>query len=217
MSKVRVFLADDHPVVRGGLRALVDAQSDMEVVGEAGDGLATVQGVQELRPDVALMDLSMPGLGGGEATERIRQTCPEVRILALTAHEDRGYLQLLLKAGASGYILKRAAAEDLVRAIRSVAAGDVYLDPAVAGQLISGLVRRAPAGTQAPGADLSDREAEVLRLIAQGHAIKQIAADLEVSVKTIETYKARASEKMGLRSRADIVRYALRRGWLKSE
>jgi DNA-binding NarL/FixJ family response regulator len=214
VNKLRVLLADDHPIVRSGLKALIAAQPDMEVVAEAGDGHAAVRGAVDLRPDVAVVDLSMPGLGGAEATELIRRAAPEVRVLALTAHQDHGYLHLLLKAGAAGYVLKQAAGEDLVRAIRAVAAGQTYLDPAVAGQLIPGLVGRREAGTLGSGADLSEREAEVLRLIAQGHALKQIAAELDVSARTVETYRARGMDKLGLRNRADIVRYALQRGWL---
>lgn len=214
MSKLRVVLADDHPVVRGGLKTLIDAQSGMEVVGEAIDGATAVRCATDLRPDVVVMDVSMPGGGGAEATERLRRDCPEVKVLALTAHEDRGYLELMLRAGASGYVFKRAAADDLVRAIRAVAAGETYIDPAVAGRLVSALARPPAAGPPHAEADLSDREAEVLRLIAQGHPIKQIAARLEVGVRTVETYKARGMEKLGLKTRADVVRYALHRGWL---
>ncbi|QDV39590.1 response regulator transcription factor [Tautonia plasticadhaerens] len=213
MAKLRVFLADDHPVVRGGLRALIDAQPDMEVVGEAADGEAAVLGVLDTGPDVAVLDVSMPEVSGAEATARIRRDRPAVRVLALSAHEDIGYVRQVLAAGASGYVVKRAAAEDLVRAIRRVAAGETYLDPAIAGALVVGLVR-APAGGPAAGAELSEREAEVLRRVALGHPLKQVAADLDVGVRTVETYKARAMEKLGLRTRADVVRYAAMRGWL---
>lgn len=211
MSKLRVLLADDHPVVRGGLKTLIDSQPDMEVVGEAYDGEGAVRTARDLRPDVVVMDVSMPGVGGGEATARLRSEAPEVKVLALTAHEDRGYLHLLLQAGAAGYVLKRAAADDLVRAVRAVAAGETYIDPAVAGQLVPPAGR---AGELAAGVELSDREEEVLRLIAQGHPVKQIAAKLDVGVRTVETYKARAMEKLGLRTRAEAVRYAAQRGWL---
>jgi len=209
MSKRTVLLADDHPIVRGGLKGLIDSQPDMEVVGEAADGAEAVRSAVALRPDVVVMDVSMPGVGGAEATQQLRRDAPDVKVLALTAHEDRGYLQLLLNAGACGYVLKRAAADDLVRAIRSVAAGETYIDQSVTGQLVSAVIRPAVA------VELSEREGEVLRLIAQGHPIKQIAARLDVSVRTIETYKARGSEKLGLKSRADIVRYALQNGWLR--
>jgi DNA-binding NarL/FixJ family response regulator len=216
MKDLRVFLVDDHPIVRSGLKALVEAQPDMTVVGEAGDGQSAVHAVAELIPEVVVMDVSLPGLGGAEATEQMRRGSPGVKVLALTAHEDRGYVQLLLKAGASGYVLKRAAAEDLVRAIRAVAGGGIYLDPAVAGHVVSGLARGSEPGKIVAGGELSEREAEVLRLIAQGHAIKEIAATLDVSGRTVETYKERAMEKLELKSRAEIVRYALRRGWLKN-
>ena len=218
MPDLRVFLADDHAVVREGLKSLIDAQPGMTVVGEAADGLAACEQVLVLRPDVVVMDVSMPGVGGAQATERIRRECPGVKVLALTVHEDKGYLRQLLAAGAAGYVLKRAAAEELVRAIRAVAAGGVYLDPALAGKVVKGFVRQ-PTGRDTPteSDELSDREVEVVRLTAAGHSNKEIAARLDLSVKTVETYKSRALEKLGLESRADLVRYALQRGWLQGE
>ena len=146
MTKLRVLLADDHAIVREGLRALVDAQPDMEVVGEAADGRAACEPREALRPDVVVMDVSMPGLSGARATERLKQACPHIKVLALTVHEDRGYLHQLLEAGASGYVLKRAAAEELIHAIRAVAAGGTYLDPAIAGKVVGGLRPAAAAG-----------------------------------------------------------------------
>lgn len=211
MSKLRVYLADDHPVVRNGLRALVGAEEDMEVVGEAFDGETAVRQAIELRPDVVVMDVSMPGVGGIEATAQIRAGCPEVRVVALTAHEDRGYLHQVMGAGASGYVLKRSAAAELVEAIRHAAAGNTYVDPRVAAQLVTGPGQPAEATAQQ---ELSEREVEVLRQIAQGYSNKQIAARLKISVKTVETYKARAMEKLGAKSRVDIVRHAAQRGWL---
>jgi DNA-binding NarL/FixJ family response regulator len=213
-TKLRVLLADDHNVVRAGLRALIDAQPDMEVVGEAADGEAACRQATELGPDVVVMDVSMPALGGAPATERIRRDRPEVRVLALTVHEDRSYLQQLLQAGASGYLLKRAAADDLIHAIRTVARGGSYLDPGLTGKVLGGLAGRKPRADSPPGDALSDREEEVLRLIARGHTNREIAARLDVSVKTVETHKARAMEKLGLDSRAAIVAYAIRWGWL---
>lgn len=211
---VRVFLVDDHPILRSGLKALVDSQRDMTVVGEAADGLAALAAVPALRPDVVVMDLSMPKLGGAEATERLRATLPEVKVLALTAYEERGYVQLLMAAGASGYVLKRAAADELVRAIRAIAAGGMYLDPSVAAQVVGRGPQPSPT---VPGiAQLSEREAEVLRMIAEGHAMKEIASKLEISTRTLETYRARAMDKLALKTRADIVQYALHRGWLKN-
>jgi DNA-binding NarL/FixJ family response regulator len=210
-NKLRVFLADDHPVVRGGLRALLDAQPDMEVVGEAADGAATMRDAPGLRPDVVVLDVSMPGLSGAEAAVALRRACPQARVLALSAHEDQGYVRAMLAAGASGYVVKRAAADDLVRAIRCAAAGETYLDPSVAGHLVAWIAAPPAAGA---GTELSEREEEVLRRVARGQPLKQVAAALEVGLRTVETYKARAMEKLGLRSRAEVVRYAARRGWL---
>jgi DNA-binding NarL/FixJ family response regulator len=214
MSELRIFLADDHAVVREGLKALVNAQPDMEVMGEAADGEAACAAVLQLLPDVVVLDVSMPGMSGAGAAARMRQECPQVKVLALTVHEDRGYLRQLLEAGAVGYVLKRAAAEELIRAIRTVAAGGVYLDPALAGKVVGGFVRKPSGKVATVEGELSDRESTVVRLIAAGHSNKEIAGQLEISVKTVETYKTRSLEKLGLHSRADLVRYALQRGWL---
>ena len=215
MTKLSVFLADDHAVVRAGLKALVNAEPDMEVTGEAENGRAACEQVRALKPDVVVLDVSMPVMNGAEAAEYLKRECPQVKIIALSVHEDKGYLRQLLSAGATGYILKRAAAEELIRAIREVAAGGVYLDPALAGKVVGGFVRRPSARETAAGADLSDREAEIVRLVAAGHSNKEIAGQIELSVKTVETYKARALEKLDLHSRADLVRYAMQRGWLQ--
>jgi DNA-binding NarL/FixJ family response regulator len=213
MSNLRVFVADDHPIVRNGLRSHIESQPDIEVVGEAADGVDAVRGVLETRPDVAVLDVSMPLLSGADATARIREECPGVRVLALSAHEDAGYVRQMLAAGAAGYVVKRAAAAELVRAIRVVASGETYLDPSVAGPLLSGLARK-PAWAALAVAELSDREAEVLKRIARGDPVKQIASFLEIGTRTVETYKARAMEKLGLKTRADVVRYAVQQGWL---
>jgi DNA-binding NarL/FixJ family response regulator len=215
MAELRVFLADDHAVVREGLKALVNGAPGMVVCGEASDGLSACEQVERLLPDVAVMDVSMPGLGGAEATARLKLSCPQVKVLALTVHEDRGYLHRLLEAGAAGYALKRAAPEELIHAIRAVAGGGTYLDPAIAGKVVGGFVRPRPGKGPPEGAQLSDREEDVVRLTAAGHSNKEIAARLDLSVKTVETYKARSLEKLGLRSRADLVGYALQRGWLR--
>jgi DNA-binding NarL/FixJ family response regulator len=217
MTTLRVAVADDHPVVRAGLKILLDSQPDISVVGDVADGPAAVRAAIELQPDVFIMDICLPLLGGAEATEQIRKACPAVRVLALTAHDNIAYAQLLLKAGAAGYVSKRAAAEELIRAVRALAAGGVYLDPGVAGQLVFAGARGSQSRQHGAVADLSEREAEVVRLIAQGHVTKEIAVRLQLSTRTLETYKARAMEKLGLSSRADIVRYALQRGWLKGD
>jgi DNA-binding NarL/FixJ family response regulator len=213
MSKLRVLLADDHAVVREGLKTLVNAQPDMEVVAEAGDGPGAVELCQQHDPDGAVVDISMPGLNGAEVTARLKRERPDRKVLALTVHEDRGDLWLMLEAGAAGYVLKRAAAAELIQAVRAVAAGGTYLDPSLAGSVVGSYVRTANGETPG-GAELSDREAEVVRAIARGYSNKEIAGRLGLSVKTVETYKTRSLEKLGLRSRVDIVRYAVARGWL---
>jgi len=212
MTKIRVFIVDDHTILRDGLRALIEVQPDLCVVGEAADGDVALTRVAELQPDVVVMDISMPRLGGADATEQIRRACPAVRVLALTAHENGEYVQQLLKAGASGYLLKRAAASDLVRAIHAVAAGHLYLDTTVGHDQHT---PQTPASLKPSQPALSEREADVLRMIALGHSMKEMASSLDLSPRTIETYKKRGMEKRDLGSRADIVRFALEQGWLK--
>lgn len=211
MTELRIVLADDHEVVRTGLRALIESSPGMRVVGEARDGAEAVARARELNPDVVVIDVTMPVLDGVGATERIARECPEVRVLVLTMHEDRAHLTRLLQAGAAGYVLKRAAVDELVRAIRIVAEGGTYVDPVLAGSVLRGA--RGPGPRSTPET-LSEREEAVLRRIAWGESNKEIARQLGISVKTVETYKARVSEKLGLRSRTDMVRYALQQGWL---
>jgi DNA-binding NarL/FixJ family response regulator len=215
MAELRILLADDHPIVREGLRALINSQLDMAVIGEAGDGKTAVRLAKELRPDVVVMDVSMPELSGAEATTQIKRALPVIHIVALTVHEDRPYIRKLLEAGASGYVIKRSAAEELTRAIRVAALGGTYIDPAVAGTVVQGFVGQSASSLPSSSGTLSEREADVLRLIANGLPNKEIAARLDISVKTVETYRGRAVEKLGLSSRADIVRYAIGRGWLR--
>ena len=217
--KLRVLLADDHGIIREGLKALIDAQPDMEVAGEAADGEEACRRARDCSADVVVMDLSMPKMGGTQATAQIKERCPGTKVLALSMHEDAAYLRALLEAGASGYVLKRSAPQDLVRAVRAVAAGGTYLDPALAGKLVGGLLGgrpRQPAGLrgETQGQALSEREEAVLRLIALGHTSREVAERLSVSAKSVETYKARAMEKLGIEGRADIVRHAVRHGWL---
>ena len=214
MSKLHVVLADDHVVVREGLKALINGQPDMEVIAEANDGHAALQLVQAHQPDVVIMDVSMPELDGGQVTEQLRRDYPAIKVLALSIHEDTGYIRRLIEAGAAGYVLKRSAAETLIAAIRAVAAGEMYLDPSLASKLVGELMRDQSHASGAIGSDLSEREAEVVRLVAQGYSNKEVAAQLAISVRTIETYKARAMEKLGIDSRAALVRYAAQRGWL---
>ncbi|HVF43981.1 MAG TPA: response regulator transcription factor [Pyrinomonadaceae bacterium] len=214
MSKLRVFFADDHELVREGLRALVESQADMECVGEAADGRAALERARKILPDVAVLDVSMPGLNGLDAAKKIKECCPDVRLITLTRHTDDGYLQQLLKAGVSGYVLKQSASSVLLTAIRAVAAGNIFLDPAITGKVVGNYVGKASARGASPQ-ELSDREEEVLRMIAWGHSNKEIAARLDISVKTVEAHKANAMRKLEMRSRIDIVRFAILRGWMR--
>ena len=217
MNTLRILLADDHVVMREGLRSLINSQPDMDVVGEADNGRAALLKVRELQPDMIVLDVSMPELNGIQVTERVKRICQRIKVLVLTAHDDSGYLRQLLEAGASGYLLKKAAAEELINAIRVVAAGGVYLDPTLAGKVVSGYVGKSRLRGETQGNELSEREAEVLRLVAWGYTNKEIAAYLSISVKTVESHKANLMEKLGLKSRVEIVRYALRQGWLREK
>ena len=211
---LRIVLADDHAVVREGVKALVNAQPSMCVVGEASDGEAAFEAVRDHLPDVVVLDLSMPRGGGIEAAGRIRREFPDVKLVALTVHEEREYVTQLLRAGVSAYVLKRAVADELVRALRIVAEGGRYIDPSVTESIVAAMETSTEA--RAEHQKLSTRERQVLERVAQGFSNKEIAAELELSVKTVETYKSRVVEKLGLRGRVDIVRYAAAQGWLAS-
>jgi len=212
--RLRILLADDHITVRQGLKMLIESQGDMTVVSEASDGTAAVEQARALRPDVVVMDISMPGMNGLVATRTLKSLQPDSVIVILTRHGDDAYLQELLRAGADGYVLKQSAASELVQAIRATAARNQYLDSALTARVTAGFLARSGRKAQATGVSLSDREAEVLRLIAAGYSNKEIAAQLELSVKTVEVHKANASRKLGLKGRIDIVKYALLQGWL---
>lgn len=215
--RLRILVAEDHETVRQGIKMIVNAQPDMEIVGEAGDGRTAVSEAVRLRPDILLMDISMPQLNGLQATKKLKECCPEVKVLTLTRHKDGSYLQQLLGAGASGYVLKQSPPEELLHAIRAIASGGKYLDPAIAGRVMGSFANKDSVTTEGTLADLTEREAEVLQKIAWGHSNKEIASRLELSVKTVEVHKANAMRKLGMRSRIDIVRYALLCGWLKDE
>jgi len=217
MKKMRVLLAENHETVREGLKMIIDRESDMEIVGEAADGREAIDRALRLEPNVVVMDISMPGLNGLKATRKLKAVRPDIQVVALTRHREGGYLQELLQAGASAYVLKQSSSDELIRAIRAVASGKSYLDPAVTGALVSnysGGQMKLDAGSVAT---LSNREQEVLRLIALGYSNKEIAAQLEISVKTVEAHKANSMRKIDARSRIDIVNYALLQGWLTSE
>jgi len=201
-------------MVREGLRLLIDSQPDMRVVGEAANGQEALAKARELKPDVVVMDLSMPELNGLQATERLRAECPGVKVVAITANEDESYLRQLCKVGAAGYVLKRSAGDELVKAISQVAQGGLYFEASVASKALARQISGTMARHDSQTAELSDREKEVLVLLAWGHSNKEIAAHLNLSVKTVETYKVRTCEKLGLRSRTEMVQYALRQGWL---
>jgi two-component system response regulator NreC len=215
MSKLRILLAEDHKTVREGIKLLVNAQPDMEVVGEAGDGEAAIREIRTLLPDTVVMDISMPNMNGLKATKKIREIYPDIKILTLTRHTDDGYLQQLIAAGANGYVLKQSAPSELINAIRSVSEGNAYMDPALTQKVMGGYVSKAFSKRGDGKGDLTDRESEVLRLIAWGYSNKEIAGRLDLSVKTIEAHKANAMRKLDIGSRIDIVRYAILQGWLQ--
>ena len=215
MNDLRIYLADDHAVIREGLKSLINAQPDMHVMGEASDGSTAWLEIKELQPDVVVMDISMPVLNGAKATELLKRDCPQTRILVLTVHNDQGYVRQMLKAGAWGYVLKRAATKELIKAIRAVAAGERYLDPAIANNVVGNYIRKQSAKEGLPQGDLSERETDVLRLIALGYSNKEIASKIDISTRTVETYKMRLMEKLNFHSRTEIVRYALLQGWLQ--
>jgi DNA-binding NarL/FixJ family response regulator len=216
-GSIRVLLAEDLVTVRHGLKLLIDAQPDMKVVAEAGDGDATVERAQAMKPDVIVMDISMPGTNGLVATRKLKHLNPRVAIVTLTRHSDDAYLQELLRAGVSAYVLKQSAPVELLQAIRAVAAGGQYLDSALTARVTAGFLGREGKRLTKTGATISERESEVLRLIASGHSNKEIAARLDLSVKTVEAHKANAMRKLGLTGRIDIVKYAVLQGWLDND
>jgi DNA-binding NarL/FixJ family response regulator len=213
-SPFRVILADDHVTVRHGLRLLIDGQPDMKVIAEASDGVTVVQRALELKPDVVVMDITMPGMNGLVATRTLKQARPHMAIITLTRHGDDAYLQELLRAGVSGYVLKQSASSELLQAIRVAAAGGQYLDSTLTARVTAGFLGREGKRVSKASAQVTDRESEVLRLIASGYSNKEIAARLDLSVKTVEAHKANAMRKLGLTGRIDIVKYAILQGWL---
>jgi len=210
VQKIRVLLAEDHETVRHGLKLLINRQPDMEVVGEAGDGFAAVERAGALQPNVAVVDVSMPRMNGLAATRAICQSTPDTAIVALTRYGDDAYVHELMEAGALGYVLKQSSSSELVDAVRAAAAGRRYLDRSLAARVAGSLPR---ARRTAP--TITEREGEVLRFMALGHSNKEIAATLNLSVKTIEVHKANGMRKLGLAGRTDVVRYALLQGWLQ--
>ena len=211
---MRIVLAEDHSTVREGIKLLVNAQDDMEVVGEAGDGAAAIKTVREKKPDVLVMDISMPEMNGLKATRKLKAEFPDIKILTLTRHDDDSFLEQLITAGASGYVLKQSAPTELITAIRAVGSGKSYLDPTLTGKVMNSFAGRTLRGDE-QGGSVSGRELEILRFIALGYANKEIASRLNLSVKTVEAHKANAMRKLNMRGRIDIVRYAILQGWLE--
>lgn len=219
MSKIKLLLADDHAVVRSGLRMLLEAQPDMEIIAESENGRETVEKVLALRPDVVLMDIEMPGINGIEATRRIKESAPETAVLALTMYEDDQYFFEMLKAGAAGYIPKRAAPDALVNAIRTVQRGEVFLYPSMAAYLVEDYLQRdeEPEDGDLDLSDLTPREKEVLVLIAEGLTNPEISDKLTISVKTVDRHRENIMRKLNIHNRIDLVKYALKKGLIDLE
>ncbi len=215
-APIRVVLADDHAVVRQGLKLLIDSESDLTVIAEAGDGQAAVEQAVALQPDVIVLDISMPGMNGLAATKTLKKVLPRAAIVTLTRHTDDAYLQELLRAGVSAYVLKQSAPRELLHAIRAAASGGQYVDSTLTARLTAGFAGKDGARPGKTATALTDREADVLRLIACGYSNKEIAARLSLSVKTIEAHKANAMRKLDLTGRIDIVKYAILQGWLEN-
>ncbi len=215
MNKIRVLVADDHTIVREGVRILLEAQPDIEVVGEAADGQEALERVRELLPDIVLIDIAMPNLNGLEATRAIKRDYPSIQTIALTMYESDEYFFQILNAGASGYILKKAASADLLTAIRAVYAGEVFLYPSVARRLVADYLSRVKSGEEKSSYDgLTAREREVLKLIAEGHTNQVIADKLVISPSTVQTHRTRIMQRLNLHNRAELIQYAMRKGLL---
>jgi DNA-binding NarL/FixJ family response regulator len=214
MEKLKILLAEDHRILREGLKRMIDEQLNMEVIGEADDGIEAWQKTTELKPDIVLMDVSMPRMNGADATRRIRELCPDVKVVALTAHRASAYLSQMLKAGASGYVLKHTAFNELVDAILTVSKGGRYIDRASQELIANTPPENVTWKGDPQGKPLSEREVQVISLVANGYTNKEIANKLAISVKTVESHKANSMQKLDLKSRAEIVDYARFRGWI---
>jgi DNA-binding NarL/FixJ family response regulator len=218
MNAIRMLLAEDHTIVRKGLRSLLDGAGGIQVVGEAADGREAVDKVRHLLPDVVVMDIAMPGLNGLEATRQIRKQFPKVKVLILTMHADEEHILQILQAGASGYVVKQDAPEELVSAVQTVDRGDLFLSPSISRTVIQEYIRRAEAmAGRVSYEPLTPREREVLQLIAEGRPPREIAEILRISVKTVETHRAHLMRKLDARSTADLTRYAIRKGIIRPE
>lgn len=214
-ARLRIFLADDHPIVLEGIKALIAEDERLDLVGHALDGPTALRRAIDLRPDVVVLDLSMPGMSGIDVAKKLIAASPNCRVLFLTLHEDAAYLRQALEIGVAGYVLKRSATEELNRGIHAVAAGEIYLDPAIAGRALGSAARQIPVrADMLTAVELSSREIEVARLTAAGYSTKSIALKLHIGVKSVETYKARFMNKLGFHSRVELIHYAIGKGWL---
>ena len=217
MDKIRVVIADDHALLRDGIKALLGLAEDIEVVGEASDGREAVAQCRRLKPEVILMDIAMPGLGGLEATLELKREAPKTRVLVLTQYEDREYVQRFIKAGVAGYVLKRMLGSELAAAIRRVVKGGLVLDPQIAMEAIQHAPKDSGAGGDDPYETLTDREKQVLRLVALGHSNKEVADFLKISIKTAMSHRERVMEKLNLHSRTDLIKFAIKKGVIQVE
>jgi DNA-binding NarL/FixJ family response regulator len=215
MGKIRVLVADDHTILRKGLCSLLEGKPDIEVVGEAEDGREAVEKVEALLPDVVLMDITMPRLNGLEATRQIKRLFPKVKIVALTMYTNEEYIQQFLQAGASGYVVKQAAPAELISAIQAVYRGDSFLSPMISKTIIDEYLKRAEPAASSEQAKLTDREREVLQLIAEGYSNRDIAQKLQISIKTAGVHRTNLMEKLGIHNVTDLVKYALRKGIIR--
>jgi DNA-binding NarL/FixJ family response regulator len=214
VKRLRILLVEDHETVRQGLKLLLDREPDFQVIGEASTGDQAIDRATVEDLDVVIMDVSMPGVSGVVATRRLKERHPNLSVVILTRHADQTFLQELLRAGASGYVLKQSPHSELFRAIRAVASGQQYIDPALTHHLAAPFAAHDQQRTRRAGSILTDREAEVLRMVAQGYSNKEIASKLDVSTKTVEVHKANAMRKLSLRGRIELLQYALHQGWL---
>lgn len=216
--KTRVLIADDHAMVRQGIASFLQMSDECEVVGEASDGAEAVETAKKTRPDIVLMDISMPGLGGLEATIELRKALPNAKVLVLTQYEDTVYIRRFFKAGASGYLLKKAVGEDLLTAIRAVREGKTYVHPSIASDVVDGYLGIGKGGNQEDPYDLlTDREKQVLKLIAEGNTHKEAADVLNISVKTVIAHQTNISEKLKIHSRAGLIKFAIQKGIIRIE
>jgi two-component system response regulator NreC len=215
MAKIRILIVDDHALVREGITALLSMQDDVEILGEAANGKEAVEKAEKLKPDIILMDIAMPGLGGLEATMEIKKANPEIKILILSQYDDREYVSRLLKAGVSGYLLKHSVGKDLVSAIQAVARGEFYLYPAITSNVIDGFLGKGKEMVEDPYEKLTDREKQVLKVIGEGHNHKEIAEILDISVKTVIAHQTNISEKLGIRSRTGLMKFAIQKGLVR--